>query len=410
MSATPVLLPPRPASGTVLHLPRRAADGTLERVRHAVHVPADWPAPAGPASSRVAFAAAHVVPRVEAENVPGAPADLDWEATLAVRHRLWGLGLGVAEAMDTAQRGMGLDYAATTELVHRSAADARAVGGRIAAGAGTDQLGPVPGSGTAGLDLETVAAAYEEQVAMVEGTGAQVILMASRHLAAAARGADDYLTVYERLLRQVAAPVVLHWLGEVFDPALAGYWGSRDVATATDTFVELVRRNASAVDGVKVSLLDADHEKDLRRRLPAGVRLYTGDDFNYPELVQGDGTHHSDALLGIFAGIAPAAAAALARLDTGDVEGFRAVLDPTVPLARHVFGAPTPCYKTGIAFLNYLDGRQPGYAMVGGLHAARSAVHQAETFRLADEAGVLADPELAAARVRGYLALHGFEA
>ncbi|NAZ87089.1 DUF993 family protein [Kineococcus sp. T90] len=391
-----------------MRLPRRTAGGGVQVVEHAVHEPVDWGAPAGPARSRTALAAAHVVPRTGSETVPGAPADLDWEATLAFRRRLWGLGLGVAEAMDTAQRGMGLDWTATAELVRRSAAEAAACGGRIAAGAGTDHLAP------GAHPLADVAAAYEQQVAVVEDAGAQVVLMASRHLAASATGPQDYAAVYARLLQQVQRPVVLHWLGEVFDPALAGYWGSRDVAAATDAFVELVGAHAAKVDGVKVSLLDADHERELRRRLPAGVRLYTGDDFNYPELIAGevvDGReHHSDALLGIFAGIAPAAAAALARLDEGDAEGFHAALDPTVPLARHVFGAPTPHYKAGIAFLNWLDGRQDGYAMVGGLHAARSAVHQAETFRLADEAGVLADPELAARRLRGYLAVHGFDA
>ncbi|MBB2900239.1 hypothetical protein FHR75_001027 [Kineococcus radiotolerans] len=405
MSAVSERLARRGLTGDVLRLPRRRPDGGVELVEHAVSEPVDWEVPAGPARSRTAFAAAHVVPRAGAENVPGAPADLDWDATLAFRHRLWSLGLGVAEAMDTAQRGMGLDFAATTELVRRSATEAAAVGGRIAAGVGTDQLGPGPHT------LDEVRAAYEEQLALVEDTGAQPILMASRHLAAAASGPEDYLALCSGLLAQVRRPAVLHWLGEVFDPALAGYWGSRpgDVAAATDTFVDLVRANAEHVDGVKVSLLDAEHEKDLRRRLPPGVRLYTGDDFNYPELVQGDGEHHSDALLGIFAGIAPAAAAALVRLDAGDVAGFRSALDPTVPLARHVFGAPTPYYKAGIAFLNFLDGRQPGYAMVGGLHSARSAVHQAETFRLADEAGVLGDPALAARRLRDYLAVHGLE-
>ena len=392
----------RALTGQVLRLPRRGPDGSVELVEHAVHEPVAWEVPSGPARSRTVFAAAHVVPRAGAENVPGAVADLDWDATLAFRHRLFSLGLGVAEAMDTAQRGMGLDFAATTELVRRSAAEAAAVGGSIAAGVGTDQLAPGPH----GLDV--VRAAYEEQLAIVEDAGAQPILMASRHLAATAQGPEEYLALYSGLLAQVRRPAVLHWLGEVFDPALAGYWGSRDVAAATDTFVELVAANASHVDGVKVSLLDADHEKALRARLPEGVRLYTGDDFNYPDLIQGDGRFHSDALLGIFAGIANVAAAALVRLDAGDVTGFRAALDPTVPLARHVFGAPTPYYKAGIAFLNWLDGRQPGYAMVGGLHSARSAVHQAETFRLADEAGVLTDPDLAAHRLRDYLTVHGF--
>ncbi|GAB3467226.1 dihydrodipicolinate synthase family protein [Kineococcus endophyticus] len=387
--------------GEVVRVPRRSPSGAVELVDHAVSAPVAWEVPTGPAASRTVFAAAHVVPRVDAENVPGAPAVLDWDATLAFRHRLWSLGLGVAEAMDTAQRGMGLDFAATADLVRRSASEAASVGGRIAAGVGTDQLAP-------GLHpLAAVRSAYEEQLALVEDAGAQPILMASRHLAAAAAGPEEYLEVYSGLLAQVRRPAVLHWLGEVFDPALAGYWGSRDVAAATDAFCDLVQANASRVDGVKVSLLDADHERALRRRLPAGVRLYTGDDFNYPDLIAGDGEFHSDALLGIFAGIPQVAAAALTRLDDGDTSGFRAALDPTVPLARHVFGAPTPYYKAGIAFLNWLDGRQPGYAMVGGLHAARSAVHQAQTFVLADEAGVLTDPAGAARRMRQYLAVHG---
>lgn len=391
----------RALTGEVVRLPLRSPSGAVELVDHAVSAPVAWDVPAGPAVSRTVFAAAHVVPRVDAENVPGAPAVLDWDATLAFRHRLWSLGLGVAEAMDTAQRGMGLDFAATADLVRRSASEAASVGGRIAAGVGTDQLAP-------GLHpLAAVRAAYEEQLALVEDAGAQPILMASRHLAAAAVGPDDYLELYSGLLAQVRRPAVLHWLGEVFDPALAGYWGSRDVASATDAFCDLVQANASRVDGVKVSLLDADHERALRRRLPAGVRLYTGDDFNYPDLIAGDGEFHSDALLGIFAGIPQVTAAALGRLDDGDTTGFRAALDPTVPLARHVFGAPTPYYKAGIAFLNWLDGRQPGYAMVGGLHAARSAVHQARTFVLADQAGVLTDPVGAAGRMRRYLAVHG---
>jgi len=394
----------RELTGTVLRLPRRRPDGGVDLVEHAVHARVDWPVPTAPATSRRAFAAAHVVPRTGSETVPGAPADLDWDATLAVRHHLWDLGLGVAEAMDTAQRGMGLDPAATAELVRRSASEARAAGARIVAGAGTDQLPP------GRHDLAAVTAAYEEQVARVEASGAQVVLMASRQLAAAATHAEEYQQVYARLLAQAQGPVVLHWLGEVFDPALAGYWGSRDVAEATASFLAVVRENPAKVDGVKVSLLDAEHEKALRRRLPAGVRLYTGDDFNYPDLVLGDGEFHSDALLGIFAAIAPAASAALQALDAGDVAAYRAALDPTVALARHVFAAPTPHYKAGIAFLSWLDGRQPGFQMVAGLHSARSAVHQAETFRLADEAGVLADPELAARRLRAYLAVHGFDA
>ncbi|GAB7190222.1 dihydrodipicolinate synthase family protein [Kineococcus sp. NUM-3379] len=387
-----------------LRLPQRAADGSLTLREHTLRTPGTWERPTGPIRSRRAFAAAHVVPRAGAENVPGAPADVDWDSTLAFRRELWSWGLGVAEAMDTAQRGMGLDWPATQELIRRSAAEANAAGGRIAAGAGTDHLPAGPST------LATVQAAYEEQLAVVEGAGAQVILMASRQLAATATSAEEYASVYSALLRQASGKVILHWLGPMFDPALAGYWGADDVATATESFVRLVRENADKVDGVKVSLLDAQHEAGLRRLLPAGVRVYTGDDFNYPELILGDGEHDSDALLGIFAAIAPAASTALQALDRDDTAGYEAALKPTLELARHVFGAPTYYYKSGIAFLAWLNGLQPGYAMVGGLHSARSAVHQAETFRLADEAGLLADPQLATERMRRYLSVHGFDA
>jgi hypothetical protein len=351
----------------------------------------------------VAFAAAHVVPDPLGENVPGAPAGLDWDQTLGVRRYLWSCGLGVAEAMDTAQRGMGLDWPATRELIARSAAEARAAGGRLAAGAGTDHARP---------DLarpDDIAAAYEEQAGFVEDTGTQVILMASRQLARAARDADDYRKVYGRVLDQVRSPVILHWLGTAFDPALAGYWGSDDVATASGVLLSIIRDHAARIDGVKVSLLDAAHEVHLRERLPDGVRLYTGDDFNYPELIRGDGTRASDALLGAFAAIAPAASAALQALDRGDLAGYDAALRPTVPLSRHVFASPTYYYKAGIAFLSWISGRQRGFTMVGGLHSARSLPHLAEAFRLADRAGLLPDPDLAAARMRSLLAVAGLE-
>jgi hypothetical protein len=383
-----------------LRLPR--ADGTT-----ALHTPGSagaWRRPSGPLRSRVAFAAAHVVADPLGDTAPGAPAALDWDATLAFRRHLWSWGLGVAEAMDTAQRGMGLDWPAAAELVRRSAAQARAVGGRIAAGAGTDSLPPGPAS------LEQIARAYEEQLAVVEDAGAQAVVMASRHLAAAASGVEDYRAVYDRVLSQAAAPVVLHWLGPVFDPSLAGYWGAHDLPGATEAFLDLVRTHARHVDGVKVSLLDAAHEVALREALPTGVRLYTGDDFDYPELIRGDGRTASDALLGVFAAIAPAASTALQALDDGDDAAYQAAFAPTLPLARHLFGAPTPYYKTGIAFLAWLAGHSRGFTMVGGLHSARSAVHLAEAYRLADEAGLLPDPELAAARVRAFLAVAGIEA
>ena len=352
-------------------------------------------------SSRVAFAAAHVVADPRGENVPGAPAAIDWDATLAFRRHLFRYGLGVAEAMDTAQRNMGLDWPATQELITRSSALAREHGALIASGAGTDQLLVPAGS------LEEVTRAYLEQVEFVEAAGSQVIMMASRQLAASARSAEDYLQVYSTVLAQASRPVILHWLGEMFDPQLSGYWGSPDIPTATRTFLDLINEHSAKVDGVKVSLLSADHEQELRAALPAGVRLYTGDDFNYPELIEGDGDHHSDALLGAFAAIAPAASAALNALDEGDIDLYRAEMAPTVPLSRHIFSAPTYYYKTGIAFLAWLNGHQDGFVMVGGLQSARSIVHLALIFELANEAQLLTDPELAAHRLGQLLATAG---
>ena len=352
-----------------------------------------WAQPAGPPSSRIAYAAAHVVADPRAENAPGEPAVLDWDRTLAFRHHLWSHGLGVAEAMDTAQRGMGLDYAATKELIKRSAAEAT---GRIVAGVATDQLAP----GVATIDQ--IRQAYAEQLSDVLTAGADPVLMCSRHLAAAARDRDDYLGVYRDLLEQSDKPVVLHWLGTAFDPALEGYWGSADVDKATETVLELIDGNPAKVDGIKVSLLDADHEIGLRRRLPAGVRLYTGDDFNYPQLIRGDDQGYSDALLGIFAAIAPAAAAAFAALDRGDAAEYDRILAPTVPLSRHIFKKPTFYYKTGIVFLAWLTGHQDHFTMVGGLQSGRSVPHFATLIELADAAGLIPDPELAAHRANRF--------
>jgi Protein of unknown function (DUF993) len=351
--------------------------------------------------SRIAFAAAHVVADPRGENVPGAPAVIDWEATLAFRRHLFRYGLGVAEAMDTAQRNMGLDWTATQELITRSAAVAREHGARIASGAGTDQL-LVPAR-----SLDEVRRAYLEQIEFVEGAGSQAIVMASRQLAAVARSADDYLQVYSDVLAQASRPVILHWLGEMFDPQLNGYWGSTDIPTATRTFLDLINDHSAKVDGVKVSLLSADHEQELRAALPAGVRLYTGDDFNYPELIEGDGVHHSDALLGAFAAIAPAAAAALTALDENDIDRYRREMTPTLDLSRHIFAAPTYYYKTGIAFLAWLNGHQDGFVMVGGLQSARSIVHLARIFELANEAQLLTDPELATHRLGQLFATAG---
>ncbi|MFI2229863.1 dihydrodipicolinate synthase family protein [Nocardia testacea] len=379
-------------------------DGRLEP--YVLGTPGAWTRPARPITSRVAFAAAHVIPRATADNTPGTPATVDWDATLAYRHELWSYGLGVADAMDTAQRGMGLDWQASAELIRRSGAEAVSAGGRLACGAGTDQLdlAGLP-SGSAGLDR--IVDAYREQIDVVTEAGAQVILMASRALAQVARSAADYLYVYERLLADAERPVILHWLGTMFDPALHGYWGSPDIATATATFRALVEDNESKIDGVKVSLLDAAHEIALRRTLPDGVRLYTGDDFNYPELIIGDTQGHSDALLGIFAAIYPAASTALQELDNGNVTRASEILEATRALGRHIFAAPTYYYKTGIAFLSWLNGRQPGFSMVAGLSNGRSVSHLAELFRLADRAGLLSDPELAAHRMRVYLELNG---
>jgi hypothetical protein len=364
----------------------------------------EWTPHPSPYSSRVAFAAAHVVADPRGENVPGAPAVIDWDSTLAFRRGLFQYGLGVAEAMDTAQRNMGLDWPSAQELISRSASQAKALGARIASGAGTDHL-------ESATSIDDVKNGYLEQVAFVESTGSQVIVMASRHLAALAAGPDDYLAVYDAVLRQVSDPVVLHWLGEAFDPQLAGYWGSKDVQAATDTFVELVHAYASKIDGVKISLLSAEHEKSLRRRLPLGVRMYTGDDFNYPELIRGDGDggRHSDALLGAFAAIAPAASAALSALDARDLESYDAEFAPTLALSRHLFEEPTFYYKTGIAFLSWLNGYQPGFTMVGGLQSARSILHLSKAFSLANDARLLLTPEAAAHRLQLLLASAGIE-
>ncbi|HWN33335.1 MAG TPA: dihydrodipicolinate synthase family protein, partial [Pseudonocardia sp.] len=336
-----------------------------------------------------------------ADNTPGRPARLDWDATLAFRHHLWRHGLGVADAMDTAQRGMGLDWAATAELIRRSAAEAASVGGALVCGAGTDQLPPGE------HDLAAVLHAYEEQLEVLEDAGAGVVLMASRALAANAAGPADYAKIYGSLLAQVRRPVLLHWLGPMFDPALAGYWGSADLDLATDAFLQIIAAHPDKVDGVKVSLLDADREVALRRRLPEGVRCYTGDDFHYPELILGDGRGHSDALLGVFDPIAAAASAALAALDAGDEDGYRRIFAPTVPLARLVFAEPTFHYKTGIVFLAWLAGHQTHFTMVSGMQSARSLPHLGELFVLADQAGLLPDPDLAAARMRALLTVAG---
>ena len=380
-------------------------DGTL--APHTMHEPVSWSVPAAPIRSRVAYAAAHVVCDPLADRDPLSHAPLDWEATLAYRCHLWSLGLAVAEAMDTAQRGMGLGWPAARELIGRSLAAARATNGTIACGAGTDQLAPADG-----VTLADVERAYEEQVGYVEGQGGggRVILMASRALARAARGPDDYARVYGTILRQVSRPVILHWLGDMFDPDLAGYWGTRDVDEAMNACLGIIREHRAKIDGIKISLLDAEREIAMRRSLPDGVRMYTGDDFNYERLILGDGSDargHSDALLGVFDAIAPAASAALQALDRGDVPAYHAALAPTVPLARHIFRTPTHAYKTGIVFLAYLNGHQRHFRMIGGAESWRSVPHLAELFRLADASGLLVDPDCAAERMRRVLSLAG---
>jgi hypothetical protein len=362
---------------------------------------------APPRLNRIAYAAAHVVANPLADNEPWLDTAVDWERTIAFRHYLWDLGLGVAEAMDTAQRGTGLDWPAARELIRRSLAEARATAGAIACGAGTDQLAAADA-----VTLADVEHAYEEQVGYVEGEGGRVILMASRALARAARGPDDYARVYGTILRQVTQPVILHWLGDMFDPQLAGYWGTRDVDKAMDACLGIICEHRVKIDGIKVSLLDAEREIAMRGRLPDGLRMYTGDDLNYEQLMLGDGGDprgHSDALLGIFDAIAPAASAALQALDRGDVPAYHAALAPTVPLSRHIFRAPTHAYKTGIVFLAYLNGHQRHFRMIGGAESWRSVPHLVELFRLADRAGLLADPVRAADRMRRVLALGGVE-
>jgi hypothetical protein len=390
-----------------LKLPTRA--GALETYALRGTVPL---APAaGTTFNRIAYSAAHVVADPLAEVDPWLQAAIDWDATIAYRQRLWSLGLGVAEAMDTAQRGMGLDWPTSLELIGRSLDAARDVpGALVASGCGTDHLAPENAR-----SVDDVVRAYEEQMAAIEKLGGRLIVMASRALARVAQGPSDYEKVYGRILSQAKQPVILHWLGDMFDPALAGYWGSNDVDAAMDTALGVIAAHPGKVDGIKISLLDKDKEIAMRRRLPAGVRMYTGDDFNYAELIAGDGfgrepTHgKSDALLGIFDAIAPAASAALGELARGNLERFHAILGPTVPLSRHIFRAPTRFYKTGVVFMAWLNGHQSHFTMVGGQQSTRSLQHFAELFRLADAADLLEQPELAVRRMHTLLALHGVD-
>ena len=399
-----------------LRLPRADGGADTWSMREA----ARFPAPSAPPRfDRVAYSAAHVVSDPRAATDPWLSVALDWDATIRYRQRLWALGLGVAEAMDTAQRGMGLDWPTSLELIRRSLDAAKDVpGARVASGCGTDHL-----AFDAATTVDDVIRAYEEQMEAIERLGGKLIVMASRALAKVAAGPADYERVYGRILMQSKQPVILHWLGDMFDPALAGYWGSNDVDAAMKTALGVIAANPGKVDGIKISLLDKSKEIAMRRRLPAtggsdgkGVRMYTGDDFDYAELIAGDGVGtatnhgHSDALLGIFDAIAPAASAALVALEAGDRARFDAILAPTVPLSRHIFQAPTRFYKTGIVLLAWLNGHQSHFTMVGGQQSARSMLHFAEAFRLADAAGLIEDPTLAVERMKHLLALHGFEA
>jgi hypothetical protein len=367
------------------------------REDYAVREPKQFDRPKRP-FTREAFAAAHVVADPLSSKEPWLDAAIDWDATIAYRRHLWSWGFGIAEAMDTAQRGMGLDWTNSLELIRRSI-EASEKGNIIASGAGTDHL-------AAGkmYSIPEIVSAYEMQCAAIEKLGGRIILMASRALAASARSSDDYARVYDRILSQVKQPVIIHWLGEMFDPALEGYWGKEDHLEAMDVCLSVMRKN---VEGIKVSLLDKDKEIVMRRKLPKGVRMYTGDDFNFAELIEGDAHGYSDALLGIFDSIAPAASQALSFLARNEKANYHEVLAPTVPLSRHIFKAPTRFYKTGVVFMAWLNGHQDHFVMVGGQQSARNVLHLAELFRLADAAGLLSDPPLACARMKQLLGVHG---
>ena len=396
---------------TALQIKLPTADGQLQP--YTLRTAAAIVAPVDPRFNRTAYSAAHVVADARAAVDPWLACAIDWDTTIAYRQRLWRMGLGVAEAMDTAQRGMGLDWPTSLELIGRSIDAARDIpGALVASGCGTDHLAP-----NETHSVDDVIGAYEMQMAAIEKLGGKLIVMASRALARAAQSPADYERVYDRVLSQARQPVVLHWLGEMFDPALQGYWGSRDVDAAMDTALGIIKAHAGKVDGIKISLLDKDKEIQMRSRLPPsggpggrGVRMYSGDDFNYAELIAGDGQHHSDALLGIFDAIAPAASAALAALANGETARFHEILAPTVPLSRHIFQAPTRFYKTGVVFMAWLNGHQDHFVMVGGQQSARSLLHLTELFRLADVAGLIEQPELALRRMRTLLAWHGLEA
>lgn len=358
--------------------------------------------PAGGApQARVAYAAAHVIPFAWGDNVPGEPGQVDWDATLAYRHHIWNLGLGVADAMDTAQRNMGMDWSLTAELIRRTAAEANSVGGRLVVGVNTDHLD------SSDVSLDAIVSAYLHQLEVAEDAGAQGVMMASRHLARSAADSSDYVQVYGEVLSRAQKPVVLHWLGDAFDANLLGYFGN-DLSSAMQTVEEIIVTNQSQVSGIKMSLLDADAEISLRRRLPGDVRMFTGDDYNYVGLIEGDEEGYSDALLGAFAAFPSVASRALGFIDSGAFDQYKAVLGPTEALSRQIFKAPTQFYKTGVAFMSWLNGHQSAFSMVGGLHSARSLTHLSEVVRLANDSGVFERPEVAAERWHSMLTLNGF--
>lgn len=395
--------PVQSTTGSSLSLKLPTADRSIETYRLAAS--RSFPAKLSGTLNRVALSAAHVVADPLAECDPWLNQAIDWDKTIAFREHVWDLGLGVAEAMDTAQRGMGLDWPTSLELITRSVNAAKPRNGLVFSGAGTDHLAVEDAK-----SIDDVIKAYELQFEAIEKVGGRIILMASRALAKLGKSADDYAKVYDRILSQSQNPVIIHWLGDMFDPALTGYWGTSDLGLAMDTATDVINRNAAKVDGVKISLLDAQREIDMRRRLVPEVKMYTGDDFNYAELIAGDDKGYSHALLGIFDAIAPAASYALSRLAAGDEAGFHDVLGPTVPLSRHIFKAPTRFYKTGIVFMAYLNGHQDHFTMIGGQESTRSTQHLAELFRLADKAGLLANPELAVARMKSVMATRGIDA
>lgn len=376
-------------------------DGT--QTRHTLGEPASFDRPTEPLSSRRPFAAVHVVADPLAENTAISGANIDWDATLAFRRHIWSWGLPVADAMDTAQRGMGLDWPNIQELIKRACTEADEEGGEIACGANTDHLPEEQ------VTMRQIVDAYIEQIDLIESHGGQAVVMASRHLAALAQSPEDYRHAYSEVLSHVSGQAIVHWLGDMFDPALAGYWGSHDLDEAAEAFLAVIGDSAAKVDGVKISLLDREREIELRRHLPDGVRMYTGDDFDYPTTIRGDGERHSDAFLGAFDLIAPAASAAIQALDAGEVDQFGKILAPTLPLSRHVFSNPTFYYKTGVVFMAYLCGHQDHFRMVYGLESARSITHLARQFVLADRAGLLPDPDLAAYRMRLMLELSGID-